>query len=231
MARGKYICVMDSDDIALPKRIEVQYHYMENNKHVGICGGYMRILNTEEIIKAPLDYDEIKVWLLCNIMLRHPTIFIRKELLQKCKLKYDESLRYAADYVFLVKAAHLFPICNLPEVFLQYRRHTDQISTANAKEQYEVVKKVIKDQLKFFKINGNEIFNLKIHLSLMSKTILNNLSEFEILKNWANFLLYKNNSTSTFNSLHLALFLKSLLKYKYKQFQLIDSARENNLQV
>src|SRR5690606_34546101 len=101
MARGKYICVMDSDDIALPKRIEVQYHYMENNKHVGICGGYMRILNTEEIIKAPLDYDEIKVWLLCNIMLRHPTIFIRKELLQKCKLKYDESLRYAADYVFL----------------------------------------------------------------------------------------------------------------------------------
>lgn len=75
------------------------------------------------------------------------------------------------------------------------------------------------------------MLNLQIHLSLMSKAILNNLSEFEILKNWANFLLYKNNSTSTFNSLHLALFLKSLLKYKYKQFQLIDSAREYNLQV
>src|SRR5690554_5460849 len=75
MAKGKYICVMDSDDIAMPKRIEVQYQYMENNKHVGICGGYTRILNTGEIIKAPLDYEDIKVWLLSNIMLRHPTVF------------------------------------------------------------------------------------------------------------------------------------------------------------
>ncbi|MBI9064269.1 MAG: glycosyltransferase family 2 protein [Marinilabiliaceae bacterium] len=38
MAKGKYICVMDSDDIAYPHRIQTQFDFMEKENSVGVCG-------------------------------------------------------------------------------------------------------------------------------------------------------------------------------------------------
>ncbi len=110
LAQGKYICVMDSDDIALPNRLQKQYYFMEANKHIGLCGSFIQIMKTDQIITSPEDYEEIKVWSMSNIMLRHPTVFIRMEFLQKYNLQYNENYRYAADYDFIVKATHLFPV-------------------------------------------------------------------------------------------------------------------------
>ena len=38
IARGKYICVMDADDIALKSRLERQYLFMERNPEIGLAG-------------------------------------------------------------------------------------------------------------------------------------------------------------------------------------------------
>ena len=66
MAKGKYIAIMDHDDISLPQRLEQQYAFMESHEDVGVCGtGYKRfgkiskvktIIHPEghEIIKASL---------------------------------------------------------------------------------------------------------------------------------------------------------------------------------
>ena len=37
-ARGEYIARMDGDDISLPKRIEKQVEFMENNNDILLCG-------------------------------------------------------------------------------------------------------------------------------------------------------------------------------------------------
>ena len=110
---------MDSDDIALPNRIQTQFEFMEANQKIGLCGSFVRVIDSDEIITAPEDHEEIKVWSLSNIMFRHPTVFIRTEFLKKYKLKYNESYRYAGDYDFLVRAAHLFPVTNIQEVLLE----------------------------------------------------------------------------------------------------------------
>ncbi len=34
MARGKYIAVMDSDDVAMPERLEKQYSHLEENCNI-----------------------------------------------------------------------------------------------------------------------------------------------------------------------------------------------------
>ena len=228
-AVGKYICVMDSDDIALPERIQIQYNFMEENAHAGICGGYVKILGGDEIIKFPLEHEEIKVWLLSNIMMRHPTIFIRKEFLKKHMLRYDDSLRYAADYDFLVKAAHCFPMYNIPKILLEYRKHPDQISSSKAKEQYEVVQNVILKQLKYFELEEVNASDEQLHLSIMTKSFLGNSLDFTSLRKWAILLFSRNISTKKFDSTYLAVFLKTLLKYRYKHMQLIDSMQRKNL--
>lgn len=39
MARGKYICVMDADDIAFKDRLQVQYNYLKCHHRIGAIGG------------------------------------------------------------------------------------------------------------------------------------------------------------------------------------------------
>ena len=46
LATGKYICVMDSDDIALPNRINRQFEFMEQHKQFGICGSFAKVIDS-----------------------------------------------------------------------------------------------------------------------------------------------------------------------------------------
>lgn len=218
-AKGKYICVMDSDDIALPNRIQIQYDFMEKNRQIGICGSYVKVIDSDEIITAPTDYDEIKVWSLSNIMFRHPTVFIRADFLNKYNLRYNDSFRYAADYDFLVKATNFFPVTNIDKVLLEYRKHPDQISSAKRKEQTEIAYFVILSQLEYFKIEATEQ-EKSIHLALMNRYPVNGDFEFNKLKSWANFLLQKNTVTNHYHPVHLAWFFKSLLKNIFRTYEL-----------
>jgi len=210
-SKGRYICVMDSDDIAVPNRIERQYTFMESNEKVGICGGYTEIIGSSQKLTPATDYDELKVWLLSNIIFKHPTIFIRKCLLQKYKLNYNTSFRYASDYDFLVRCAEFFPITNIPEVVLWHRKHPDQISQANAKEQHKIVNIIQLKQLNYFKISPSEQEKIT-HLKLMNRARISDKKEFEILLDWSNKLLRQNFESNYFNNDHLSIFLKRMLK-------------------
>lgn len=219
LAKGMYICVMDSDDIALQNRIHTQFDFMEKNKHFGLCGSYVKIMNSNEIITAPEDYNEIKVWSLSNIMCRHPTVFIRTEFLKRYKLKYNETYHYAGDYDFLVRAAQLFPVTNIQEVLLEYRKHPEQISIAFKSEQIKIVQQVIVSQLENFKKHTTDN-EKQLHLSLMNRDSIKSEADFNNLRTWANFLLQINYTTRIYDSIHLANFLKCLLKYILKNYQI-----------
>lgn len=230
LAIGKYICVMDSDDIALSNRIQKQYEFMESNQKIGLCGSFVRVIDSDEIITAPEDHEEIKVWSLSNIMFRHPTVFIRTEFLKKYKLKYNESYRYAGDYDFLVRAAHLFPVTNIQEVLLEYRKHPEQISSANKSGQVKVVQQVILSQLNNFKGNITDE-EKQLHLALMNRNRIQGKTDFNKLKVWANFLLQINYKKKIYDPLHLSGFLKCLLKYILKEYhisQLNNKKQEHN---
>lgn len=217
IANGIYICAMDSDDISLPYRIQKQFDFMESNKQYGICGSFVKIIGSNQILTAPHNHDEIKVWSLCNIMFRHPTIFIRKKLLKKHNLQYNKAYRYAADYDLLVKATHVFPVTNIQEVLLEYRKHPEQISTANKNEQGIVVRKTIINQLTYFKqkISDEE---KDIHFEMLNRQPVKTDCEFQRLLKWANYLMEINNRKEYYHKAHLANFLKTMLKSKLRKY-------------
>src|SRR5579872_49842 len=39
LARGKYIAIMDADDVSVPERLALEVEFMENNPGVGVLGG------------------------------------------------------------------------------------------------------------------------------------------------------------------------------------------------
>ena len=56
-AKGKYIAIMDSDDIALPTRLEKQVEFMENHTDVFVCGTWFEKFGTINMVRKPIIDD------------------------------------------------------------------------------------------------------------------------------------------------------------------------------
>ena len=144
-AQGKYIARMDSDDIALPTRLEEQFSFME--KHPGVFlvgsnverfGAYSGI--TELNIKDPELYRISALFL--NPGPYHPTIFINHKLLLQYKISYDEELVHSQDYGLYVDISKHGRVCLIKKALLRYRIHDRQISVAHREKQIQCDKSV-----------------------------------------------------------------------------------------
>lgn len=130
ISKGKYIARMDADDIMLPKRLEIQYVFMEGNSDVDICGSWAESFgNSTGIIQYKSNHEEIISSLLLHCSMIHPTVMIRKSTLEQLGLNY---LDYACaeDYKLwtdLALAGARF--ANISEVLLRYRSSSNQITT------------------------------------------------------------------------------------------------------
>lgn len=208
-ALGKYLCVMDSDDVSMPHRLEVQFNFLENNHDIGICGSLVRCYGIDRIINRPLSYDEIKINFLKNNYCSHPSLVMRNDFLKEHNLRYNESFQYAGDYELVSNALKHFKVVNLPEVLLEYRLHQAQISQQHYAEQQFYADKVRTDQLPNFGIIPSND-EKQLHIQFLKGTT--GKYNFHELKEWGNFLLEKNNETLYYNPVLLADFLRGRLK-------------------
>ena len=100
-ANGKYIAIMDDDDISLPTRFEKQIEFLENNKDIGVCGTWIQTFNEKgylHVVKRLVSDDDIKIALLNGTTMAHPTIIMRKNILNEMSPVYKEDLIAAVDY-------------------------------------------------------------------------------------------------------------------------------------
>jgi len=131
-SKGKYIACMDSDDIALPLRLEIQYDFMENNQDIGLCGGQAISFGSgrkrKPMLTSSFCHYDIAFDLLFKCPFIHPTIFIRKDILVKHKIVYEKVS--TEDYQLYARLLKYTKFINLPETLIYYRRHDFQF-TAN----------------------------------------------------------------------------------------------------
>ena len=156
IAAGKYICVIDSDSIARLNRLELQYSYLETYSFVGCIGRAFEIIDKNKKVlrtaKMPLNYPMLKILLLKNNYVSHPTVMIRSHLVKKYRLFYNETYRCVSDYDFIVRASKVFTARNLKEVLIQCRSHQTQISSAERTKKKILTNEIRKRQLKPFGI-------------------------------------------------------------------------------
>ena len=158
LANGTYIARMDSDDVALPQRLEKQFVFMEKYPNIGLLGTNTLSINEEGKImnegKALYSLDDryrspyIMRWnLLWGAGISHPTAFIRKEILSNYDLYYDATYEYGEDFELWTRIVPHVEITYLPEVLLYYRINPNGISCSKSEKQDFLVFQITKREI------------------------------------------------------------------------------------
>lgn len=151
-ARGKYIARMDSDDIALPTRLNSQVEYMELHPECIACGGFAETTDKHRIL--PVSYPNLAsrragFFFACDMI--HPTMVIRSSPLREFGIRYDEEQIYAQDYMIWTELLRRGEVGIVDEIVLRYRIHEGQI-TSRKRELQD--KYAIRAQGKLFEDSG-----------------------------------------------------------------------------
>jgi glycosyltransferase involved in cell wall biosynthesis len=125
---GKYLANLDSDDIAEPGRLERQVEFMDNNPEVGVCGSFAKIIGEETIRKFETDDSKIKFKMLFDSPFLNSSVIIRKSVLEKFNIRYNQNSDYARDYELWTELSVFCMFANLPEVLVNYRIHPDSVT-------------------------------------------------------------------------------------------------------
>jgi len=138
-ARGKYVAMFDADDISKPNRLQVQQGYLERNKHVGCIGSNYGLIDragyTIGKIERHCSYPEFKLRMLLDNYMLQSTVFVRRHLLEKYGIAYDDRYRYASDYHFVFQCCTHFNTHNISDVLVDYRINPDGITQTKFMEQ------------------------------------------------------------------------------------------------
>lgn len=136
MARGSYIMQMDSDDIALPTRIEKQLSFLLDNNLDMVGGWAQKFGKNVDIIKSASQQSIMNVYLLSASALAHPTLFYSRKIVDD-GIMYSTELRYVADYLFQYQVCRKYRVGCLQEIVLLYRTHDKQITSDKRETQIE----------------------------------------------------------------------------------------------
>lgn len=144
MARGEFIARMDADDISLPQRFEKQVAYLETHPDVGVLGTLIQGFGKFDLpgIQIPV---VTALDLLKDAYVAHPSVMLRKSLVDKYNLRYNPEYKHCEDLELWSRMIFLTKIHNIMEVLLMYRITGDNISTQNWEYQQNLSKQIRND--------------------------------------------------------------------------------------
>lgn len=146
-ATGEFIARMDSDDISAKTRFEKQIDYFNKNSNVGVLGTGICIFGEgikEQKRIFTTDSKLLKAELLFNSCIAHPTVMMRRSILEKYNLRYESEFAGAEDYCLWWKIAQVSNISTLPDILLNYRMHDSQITKKKDGQYFEMMNRLMK---------------------------------------------------------------------------------------
>ncbi len=129
VANGKYIAILDSDDISFSSRIEKQVSFLQTHPEVLLCATKADNLINGKVKKQEdsraKTMEELRFSMLFANNIVHSTVMFRRSEIEKRQIKY-ERFSYCHDYYFLLEVAAVGWIYRIDEVLGLYRIHSSQ---------------------------------------------------------------------------------------------------------
>jgi GT2 family glycosyltransferase len=138
LAQGRYIAVMDADDVSMPDRLKWESSFMEEHQEIGIVGGAIQWIDGAgrplRVDSRPTHDDEIHKALLDHYPFCHSSLLMRREAFARSG-GYRPAFAPAEDYDLAIRMSEYCKCANLEQVVLQYRIHGTQLSLQKGKYQ------------------------------------------------------------------------------------------------
>jgi Glycosyl transferase family 2 len=138
LAQGKYIAIMDADDVCLPERLSWQVDFMEAHPEVGVVGGAVECIDAAGRVLTtwsnPTENRTIQLALNERCLLRQPSTLMRRDAFVALG-GYRAPFAQAEDYDLWLRIAERYQLANLEQVVLRYRFHPSQVSVSRRSQQ------------------------------------------------------------------------------------------------
>ena len=123
-ASGKFIAIMDSDDIALLDRLKLQSGYMNINSRTDVIGSFAYLVDEScrniNVLKRPMHNNKIKEHLLAMNGMSFPTCFFKKKL--AVETPFNEKLVISEDLEWFLRISQHAIFANLSIPLMKLRQ-------------------------------------------------------------------------------------------------------------
>lgn len=157
LAKGQYIARMDGDDLSHPNRFERQLRYLKEHPEMKLISCRTETFGKEHLrsdIQGDPEY--LRCRMLVRPVLAHPGFLVRGEVFRELGFRYDESFRQAQDYDLAARISRKYAIGICPEILLEYRAHSGQVSSKSGSRQFANADRVRSRLLEELGIHLNE---------------------------------------------------------------------------
>lgn len=180
LLKCKYSLVarMDSDDISLPTRFELQLKEFENNPNLTIVGGYIQEFDSQtnektSIRKVPLTNESMRKYIKTRNPLNHVTVMFKKDDILKIG-NYQAFDKMEDYYIWLKLIKENFQMKNIPEVLVNVRIDKNMFLRRGGYKYFKSNKEILKQMLQMKIINYpyylfNVIIRFTIHVLMPNK--------------------------------------------------------------
>ena len=156
-ARGKFLVRMDADDISMPRRLEKQVQFLNNNLEIGLVGtkvkyvshnkntaGFERFVEWANSFHSP---KQIELNLFVEIPIINPTILFRRELYEKYGGCFDGD--FPEDYEMQLRYLEAgIKMAKLDEQLLEWHDYSTRLTRTDERYSTEAF---LKTKAKYFK--------------------------------------------------------------------------------
>ena len=141
LARGKYLCALDADDLSRLDRFQMQRSYLDTNESCVAVGAQSLLVDSDgdpiAFYRVPHEHNEIDSRHMSGLPggIVHPLMMARLDALHSIG-GYRETYEPAEDYDLLLRLAEVGRLANLPELLFDYRLHAKQTCEMRLREQW-----------------------------------------------------------------------------------------------
>ncbi len=175
---GRYVAILDSDDIAYENRIDIQLTEMRKNTNLAVIGGGIQYIDENGhflnknfyLPNSKKIYEEIY----SKFVMNNSTLFFDKTKVDKVG-GYSNQYVYINDYDLVYRLSTKYEIHNHQSVLSQNRIHKDSLSYLDnkimQKELYDFLKKISSSSPNLSIKIKNIISRLKCHYRILRSKI------------------------------------------------------------
>lgn len=147
LSRGEFVARIDADDLADPRRLELQLARMRREPELVALGSNARAMDEEGRMlgdySVPLTHEEIEAsHLRGSSTIHHPAVMLRPEAVKQIG-GYRKELMPCEDFDLWLRLGEVGRLANLPEKLLTKRLFVGSAVSSNLAKQEKLVKQIV----------------------------------------------------------------------------------------